>query len=223
MTKTAAAFFDVDGTVVASDIVRYGIEIRTAEKSRAGRFLWIAAFLPRVPWYLALDAASRAAFQRAFYRIYRGMDAEELARRAEALCHQYVRPRIRREAVERIRRHAARGQRVVFVTGSVDAIVGPIADHLGVKDVLAPRLEVRDGVVTGRLVGEPLSGERKAAAVVDWAAARGVDLGTSHAYGDSLDDVPLLEAVGRPAVVNPRRRLLDRAIALGWEILEWPA
>lgn len=222
MSGRGAAFFDLDGTVVASDIVRYGIEIRTAERSRAGRWLWIAGFLPRVPWYLALDALSRARFQRAFYRLYAGLAADELERRVAALLEDYVRPRVRPEALRRIRRHASLGQPVVLVTGSVRAIAEPIAAHLGVREVLAPRLEVAHGEVTGRLVDEPLAGERKAEAIADWAARAGVDLDQSHAYGDSLDDVPMLEAVGRAAVVNPGRRLLDRALALGWEILEWP-
>lgn len=221
MSGRAAAFFDVDGTVVASDIVRYGVEIRTAEKGPWGRALWIAGFLPRVPWYLALDAFSRAAFQRAFYRLYRGMAPDELEERSEALFEHYVRPRIRPDAEARIERHAARGETVVFVTGSVDAIVRPLARHLGVNHVLAPRLEVADGRLTGALAEPPLAGERKAEAAAAWADENGVDLGASAGYADSLDDVPLLERVGRPAVINPGRRLLDHAVARDWTILRW--
>lgn len=220
---SAGAYFDVDGTLVASDIVRYGVEIRTAEKSPAGRLLWIAMFLPRVPWYLALDSVSRAAFQRSFYRLYRGMAAGELEDRAEALFEEHVRRRLRPEALIRLERHTRRGDRVVLVTGSVEPIVRPLADHLGVRHVLAPRLELRDGRVTGELLGEPLAGERKAAEVADFATRHGIDLAESFAYGDSLDDVPMLEIVGRPAVVNPGRRLHERAAARGWEILRWPA
>ena len=73
-----AAFFDVDGTVVASDIVRYGVEIRTMDRSRLGRLGWISGFLPRVPWLLALDAWRREAFQRSFYRVYSGLEAAEV-------------------------------------------------------------------------------------------------------------------------------------------------
>lgn len=217
-----AAFFDLDGTVVASDIVRYGVEIRTADRTRLGRALWILAFLPRIPWYLLLDAISRARFQRAFYRIYRGMTPDELEIRARALAEEYVAPRIRPDAAARIDRHAARGDRVVLVTGSIRPIAVPVAESLGVREVLAPDLEVAEGRYTGRLAGEPLAGERKAQAVAGYAADRGLDLADSWAYGDSLDDAPLLAAVGRPAAVNPGRRLLDLAAARGWEVLEWP-
>ncbi|HUP19781.1 MAG TPA: HAD family hydrolase [Gemmatimonadota bacterium] len=220
---TRAAFFDVDGTLVDSDIVRYGVEIRTAEKGRAARLLWVAGFLPRVPWYLALDAVSRTAFQKSFYRLYRGLPAEEMGRRSAALYETYVRPRLRPEALLRLQKHVRKGDTVVLVTGSVEPIVRPLADDLGVRHVLAPRLEVEGGVVSGRLEGDPLAGERKADAVRGFAAERGIDLGDSFAYGDSPDDLPMLEAVGRPAVVNPGRKLRERATAGGWEILRWPA
>lgn len=112
-----AAFFDVDGTIVAGDIVRYGIEIRTMHRSRLGRLAWIAAFLPRVPWLLALDAWRREAFQRAFYHVYRGLEADELERRAAVLFREYVEPRIYPQARERIERHRAWGDQIVLITG----------------------------------------------------------------------------------------------------------
>lgn len=216
-----AAFFDVDGTVVASDIVRYGVEIRTMHRSPLGRALWIAGFLPRVPWFLALDAWRREAFQRSFYRIYRGLEADELERRAAALFRDYVQPRIYPQAVERIERHRAHGDRVVLVTGSIETIVAPLAEHLGVSTVIAPRLAVDGGRLTGELTEAPVAGERKAERMAAFADERGIDLEASIAYGDSADDIPMLARAGRAAVVNPRGRLLDQAMARKWEILYW--
>ena len=216
-----AAFFDVDGTVVAGDIVRYGVEIRTMDRTRLGRLAWIAGFLPRVPWLMALDAWRRTAFQRSFYRVYRGLPADELERRAAALFRAYIEPRIFPDAVERIERHRARGDRVVLVTGSVEPIVAPLAEHLGVSSVIAPRLAVEDGRLTGELEEPPIAGERKAEKIAAFAAENEIDLGVSVAYGDSADDLPMLALAGRAAVVNPRGRLLDQAMARNWEILYW--
>ena len=216
-----AAFFDVDGTVVASDIVRYGVEIRTMHRSRIGRAMWIAGFLPRVPWLLALDAWRREAFQRSFYRIYRGFEAAELERRATALFRDYVEPRIYPQALSRIERHRRRGDQVVLVTGSIATIVEPLAEHLGVSAVIAPRLEVEGGRLTGELAEPPVAGERKAERMAAFAAERGIDLSASIAYGDSADDIPMLARAGRAAVVNPKGRLLDQAMARNWEILYW--
>ena len=221
MSGTTAAFFDVDGTLVDSDIVRYGVEIRTAEMSRPRRALWIAGFLPRLPYYLALDRKSRAAFQRAFYRVYRGLAADELEQRSEALFHHHVEPRLFPAGLGRLADHRRRGHRVVLVSGSVEAIVRPLADRLDVRDVLAPRLEAADGRLTGRLDRPPLAGNRKADAVREFARDNGVDLEASYAYADSLDDMPMLEVVGRPAAVNPDERLLGAALERGWDVYRW--
>lgn len=221
MSGGTAAFFDVDGTLVDSDIVRYAVGIRTAEMPTPLRWLWIAAFLPRVPVYLALDHRSRASFQRALYRLYRGLTPDELVERAQALFHHHIEPRILPAAGARLAEHRRRGHRVVLVSGSIDTIVRPLADHLEVRDILAPRLEVVDGRLTGELEGPPLAGERKAAALIEFARQNGIDPAGSFAYADGLDDVPMLASVGRPAVVNPEPRLLEEARSRGWDVFRW--
>lgn len=221
MSGGTAAFFDVDGTLVDSDIVRYAVGIRTAGMPAPLRGLWIAAFLPRIPLYLALDRKSRAGFQRALYRVYAGLSTEDLAERAEALFHHHIEPRIHPAGRARVTDHRRKGHRVVLVSGSVEAIVRPLAESLKVEDILAPSLEAVNGRLTGALEGPPLSGERKAATVVDFAETQGIELATSFGYADSLDDLPMLEAVGRPAAVNPDRRLLEAALARGWDVYRW--
>ena len=221
MSGATAAFFDVDGTLVDSDIVRYAVGIRTAGMTPPLRWLWTAAFMPRIPYYLALDRKSRAAFQRALYRIYQGLSTDDLAERAEALFRHHIEPRVYPAARARVTEHRRKGHRVVLVSGSVEAIVRPLAESVAVRDVLAPRLEAVDGRLTGALEGPPLSGGQKAAAVASFAQAEEIDLEASFGYADSPDDVPMLEAVGRPAVVNPGRRLLETALARGWDVYRW--
>jgi HAD superfamily hydrolase (TIGR01490 family) len=110
-----------------------------------------------------------------------------------------------------------------LISGSVEPIVRPLARHLGVGEVLAARLETREGTTTGQLENGALAGEHKAQAIVRFAADRGIDLSEAYAYGDSLDDVPMLERVAKPAVVNPGRRLARLARARGWDVYRWPA
>ncbi|MEJ2151540.1 MAG: HAD-IB family hydrolase [Gemmatimonadota bacterium] len=219
--RQQAAFFDVDGTLIASNIVRYGVEIRTGGMGAGQRKLWIAAFLPRVPYYLALDSLSREAFQRAFYRIYRPVSPQELRQRAAELFEHHIRPRLLPAAVARVANHRDRGHRGVLVSGSLAEIVQPVAEHLEVDDIIAVRLAVSDGVHTGELEGQPLAGQTKADAVSEYAAENEISLSRSFAYADSLDDVPMLETIGRPAVVNPGRRLLQSARERGWGVYVW--
>ncbi len=78
----------------------------------------------------------------------------------------------------------------------------------------------RDGYYTGRLVGGVMHGPEKAKAVVEVAAERGIDLAECHAYSDSVNDLPLLEAVGHPHAVNPDHEVRRVALARGWPVHE---
>jgi HAD superfamily hydrolase (TIGR01490 family) len=219
--RQKGAFFDVDGTLVASNIIHYGVEIRTTGMPPGQRKLWKAAFLPRVPYYLALDSVSREAFQRAFYRIYRPVSPDELRQRAQELFEHHIRPRLLPAAVAKVAEHRERGDRVVLVSGSLVEIVQPLADHVNADEIIAARLVITDGAHTGELEGQPLAGQTKADAISKYAAQNQILLSRSFAYGDSLDDLPMLETVGRPAVVNPGRRLLQSARARGWGVYVW--
>ena len=99
--------------------------------------------------------------------------------------------------------------------------MAPLAEHLGVSSVIAPRLAVEGGRLTGELEEPPIAGERKAERMAAFAAENDIYLGASIAYGDSADDLPMLDARRPRGVVNPRGRLLDQAVARSWEILYW--
>jgi len=219
--RQKGAFFDVDGTLVASNVVRYAVEIRTIGMPPSQRRLWKAGFLPRIPYYLALDRVNRGIFQRAFYRIYRPVSPDELQRRAQELFEHHIRPRLLPAAVARVAEHRDRGDRVVLVSGSLVEIVKLVADHVGADDIIAARLTIADGVYTGAIEGQPIAGQTKADAVTEYAAENQISLSRSFAYADSLDDLPMLQTVGRPAVVNPGRRLLQSARAHRWGVYVW--
>lgn len=112
------------------------------------------------------------------------------------------------------------GRRVVLATSSIDFIVAPLARHLGIDGVLATTFEFRDGICTGRLVGNPMFRGQKKEAVLSWLRKQGVPPEACSFYSDSSYDLPLLEAVGRPVAVNPDRRLRRIARTRGWPIME---
>jgi HAD superfamily hydrolase (TIGR01490 family) len=219
----AAAFFDVDGTLVAGNIVRYYADLRTLDMPPARRRAWMAAFALRVPWYLALDALSRGRLQRAVYSNYRGFAAADLEQRARRYFERALRARLFAAAAARVADHHRRGHRVVLVTGSLRPIVAPLAERLAAHEVLASDLETQAGICTGRLLAAPLADVRKAAAVAACIEQHGLDPAACWAYADSLDDVPMLSRVGHAAVVNPGRRLAAVAAARGWDALDWRA
>ncbi|MBM3214323.1 HAD family hydrolase [Candidatus Poribacteria bacterium] len=220
-TRRAAAFFDVDGTLLDTNIVLFYVHYKTHGMSPARRWFWLAGFLRRVPILLLADKVSRAGFNRLFYQMYQSMDAEEVKRLADDTFPTFAKPRFYAEGLATVREHQRRGDPVVLVTGTADFIAAPIARHIGADDVRAARLEERNGVFTGSLIGEPLSDERKADAVRRYAVEHDLRLEDCAAYGDSSADAAMLSVVGHPVAVNPSRGLRRTAHQKGWRIAEW--
>ena len=221
--KKTVAFFDVDGTLLKSTIVHYYIYLRGAKMPFPLKLAWLIGFLPRIPYYLILDKVSRTRFNWVFYRNYRGMEVAEVKGLSVEMFETYLRPKIFAEAVLEVQEHKQQGREVVLVTGSLDFIVQPIADYLGADTVLAPQLCEQEGRFTGELTTEPLIGDEKAKAVRVFATQHEISLKDSYAYGDSQSDVPMLECVGNPIVVNPGKALREKALASGWEMHEFSA
>ena len=219
--KKRVAFFDVDGTLLKSTIVHYYIYLRSALMPFLLKYFWLIGFLPKTVYYLILDGISRTRFNQVFYRNYRGLEVAEMKALATKMFEVYIRPKIFAEAVSQIQEHKEEGIDVVLVTGSLDFIVQPIADYLGVDAVLAPQLHEEDGRFTGELTTVPLIGEEKAKAVRSYANQHEISLEESYAYGDSGSDLPLLECVGSPVAVNPGKKFRQKALESGWEIHEW--
>ncbi len=117
--------------------------------------------------------------------------------------------------------HRAAGRLVVLATTSPFDLVEPLAGVLGFDGVVATRYEVADGRYTGSVQGRFVWGPAKRAAVTAWADGHGVSLAASHAYSDSVYDLPLLAAVGHPHALNPDPRLAAVARARRWPVERW--
>ena len=219
--KKTAAFFDVDGTIVSTTIVHYYVQFRSCLLPAFLRPFWLAWFALKVVYYFFLDKVSRTRFNLVFYRNYRGLNAESVKQLAGDQFETYVRPKLFPPALDCIREHQNRGDLIVLVTGSLDFIIQPLADYLQADAALTVQLEEAHGQFTGELTTPPLSEAEKVRAIQTVVERYNVDLDASYAYGDSRADLPMLECVGNPIVVNPSKGLRQVAIESGWEISEW--
>lgn len=147
---------------------------------------------------------------------------------AAAAAHQQfmrevIAPAIQPQALDLIRQHQAAGDEVLIVTATNEFVTGPIAQALGVPQLLAVQL-VRDasGWYTGEIDGVPTMREGKVTRMEQWLAARQLTRADvdSTFYSDSMNDVPLLEKVNRPVATNPDPRLRALAQQRGWRILD---
>ncbi len=217
-----AAFFDVDGTLVGKHIVHQYIFLRQRMLPSFVRPLWTAAFYAfKGPVYKIVDKISRTRLNILFYRNYAGLRASEVRANVEQCFENILKPCIFEAGRDCIAEHRSKGRRIVFVTGSIDFIIEPLARHLGADSVLAPTLIERDGRFTGELDGPPMGEAEKARRIREYAEHENLDLSESFAYGDSIADLPMLEQVGHPGVVNPDRPLSMTAGKMGWPTYHW--
>jgi HAD superfamily hydrolase (TIGR01490 family) len=133
-----------------------------------------------------------------------------------------VEPLVSEQGRRAVVAHRAKGDVIAIVTGATPYIARPLARRLGIPHVVASDLEVgSDGRFTGRFV-EPLCyGVGKLARARDLGLRLGFAVEEATFYSDSLSDLPLLEAVATPVVVNPDPRLSRVARKRGWRVERW--
>jgi HAD superfamily hydrolase (TIGR01490 family) len=134
----------------------------------------------------------------------------------------HVRPHLRSEARALVDSHRRRGDELALVTGTNAYVVAPIAREFGIEHVMAVEPEVRGDRFTGNYVGTHTYQDGKVRKVSEWLAARGRswDDTTTICYGDSINDLPLLERATEPVVVNGDAKLLEIARERGWKTLQ---
>lgn len=126
------------------------------------------------------------------------------------------------DGVDRLRFHFAQGHRLFLITGAPAPLAELVVSHFSVPlTIVGTRLEARDGLWTGEITGEHMSGDAKHRAIGYLVAEYGLDLGRSFAYGNSVSDLPMLETVGHPVAVNPSANLERVARARNWPVVYW--
>ena len=216
-----AAFFDLDRTVIArASLAAYGPVLRK-EGYLSVPMALRAAWGQVVYRFFGADDESIDRARRTALRLAAGWEQEGLRRIARNHLAEVIEPIVYDEALELIDQHREEGRLVVLVSAAPVEIVEPLATHLGIDEFVATTPEVDP---EGRYTGEvefSAHGEGKAEAMSRLAEDRGLDLGASWAYSDSVSDLPMLEAVGNPVVVNPDRQLRRLAEDRGWPVLEF--
>ena len=216
--QRTAAFFDLDKTVIAkSSTLAFSkpffdqglLNRRAVLKSSYAQFLFLMS---------GADHDQMDRMRSYVTSMCAGWDVEQVKAIVNETLHDIVDPLVFAEAAELIADHRHCGRDVVIVSASGEEIVAPIARALGATHAMATRMVVEDGKYTGG-VAFYCYGEAKTAAVRELAVHEGYPLEHCYAYSDSITDLPMLEAVGNPSVVNPDRALRKEAAARGWPVL----
>jgi HAD superfamily hydrolase (TIGR01490 family) len=218
---TAAAFFDVDNTIVRGasifhlarglyrrdflslrDIVRFAVQ--------QARFVAVGEHLDTVA-----DIQARAL------SFIAGRSVAEMRSVGEEVFDELLADKIWPGTLALARMHEDAGQRVWLVTATPIEVAEVIAERLGLYGALGTVSEHVDGLYTGQLVGAAMHGVAKAEAVAALADREGLALRRCAAYSDSANDIPLLSLVGHPVAVNPDSKLRAHARLNGWQVQDY--
>jgi HAD superfamily hydrolase (TIGR01490 family) len=214
----AAAFFDLDKTIIAkSRALAFGrpffhgglINRRAVLKASYAQFVYLVA---------GADEDQMDRLRDYMTALCAGWDVQQVRDIVTETLHDIVDPLIFDEAAALIEEHKSHGREVVIVSSSGEEVVGPIGEMVGADHVIATRMVVSDGRYTGEIEFYAY-GANKASAIAEHARRMGYDLDACYAYSDSATDLPMLEIVGHPTVVNPDRALRRLALQRGWPVL----
>jgi len=219
-SRRIAAVFDMDGTLLSSNVVETYLWMRLQDLDPADKLAELGRAAARLPGLIRAERRERSAFLRLVYREYAGARLEDLDEISDRVLTSHVLARLSPAAVRRIREHQAAGHRTVLITGAIASLTRPLRplfDHIE-----AARLGVDErGICTGFLDKPPLVGESRAAWLRAYARDHDLDLAQSFAYADSHSDLPMLAAVGNPVAVQPDVTLYRHARKAHWPIVDW--
>ena len=212
-----AAVFDVDRTLIPdtsmeSLFVRYLIGRGELNLTDLGRYLG---------FYLKNFRQIGSGLNKRNKAIWEDKDLARVRGLARECFSEKILKRLSTTGRKYVEQHRDQGHLIVLLSGSLDFLVWLLAEELGADHVVATRLAGEGERLDGRIEGRHPWGDNKAKAVEDLAGEVGIDLETSYAYGDHHTDVPILDRVGNPVVVNPTVLLRREAVKRGWPIVDF--
>lgn len=213
-----AAVFDVDRTLVPVTtteriFIRYLLRKRVLGPGAVARTVL----------YIAKNLRHASPFETIRrQRAYLGGLHYERARKLALQCFETdIKPRISKAGAAAIREHKERGETIVLLSGSLDFLLEPLKEFVGADHLIAARMEVVEGKLTGRIIGRHPYGGYKAALIQHFASEHGLDFSRSYAYADHHTDHEVLRLFGNPVVINPKKRMQGIARREGWTVRDF--
>jgi HAD superfamily hydrolase (TIGR01490 family) len=216
----AASYFDVDGTLVTTNLVHPTLFYLVHQPTPLHSLGSIGKALLKSPWMVRAELQDRRLFNELLFTAYGGVSEDRLYALAEEAFERVIKPKLYPGARDLVRSCRDQGHDVVLVSGALDFLMDHLAAYLGATGVIANRLEIKDRFATGKLLRPVVAGPEKARLVREHARANGHNLDDCFAYSDSYSDVPMLSIVGYPAAVNPDRKLHLLAKTYHWPIID---
>ena len=213
------AFFDFDETLLDIESSRLGF--RYLWERRLVSFGFILKVLT-LNFFYKRHWLSDEKMAMMLIRFYRNRLLEDFQQGAAAFYQEHLKPHLAPNIHARVNEHRRQGHRLILISGSVRYMLEPVAEDLRFDHLLCTDLEIGDdGLLTGRAKGPICLNSNKRILAEMLARKVNIDLASSYAYGNHQSDLPLLELIGHPHVVEPTDPLKKVALAKKWPILTY--
>ena len=211
------AFFDFDKTLLETESAKLGL-----------KYLWDRRLLSL--WFLVKVLAANFFYQshlvsdefvaKIILKLYRGRRLQEFAQGAPGFYQECLKPKLAPNILTKVRDHQGQGHILILISGSVRYMLESVVEDIGFDHLVCTDLEFgTNGLLTGRAHGPLCIDRTKRKLAIQLAEAHNIDLSHSYAYGNHQSDIPLLELVGNPFVVEPTRPLRKVAMRRNWPVL----
>lgn len=219
--KLAAAFFDVDNTILrGSSSFLFG-KSAFERKFFSRKDFWRFAWHQFVFIWKGENNTKLSALKDRALSLVEGQRVSDLQELVDEVYEKHIKLKLWPETVRLAKDHIKQGREVWLVTAAPQELGDVIAHELGLTGAIGTKVERKNGILTGKLVGKPIHGAEKRKALKALAKDRNLSLKRSYAYSDSQNDLPMLTAVGHPVAVNPDKILTRYAKAADWPIYDF--
>jgi HAD superfamily hydrolase (TIGR01490 family) len=219
--KLAAAFFDVDNTILrGSSSFLFG-KAAFERKFFSRKDFWRFAWHQFVFIWKGENNTKLSALKDRVLSLVEGQRVSDLQVLVDEVYEKHIKLKLWPETVRLAKDHIKQGREVWLVTAAPQELGDVIVQELGLTGAIGTKVERKNGILTGKLVGKPIHGPQKRKAILALAKERNLSLKRSYAYSDSQNDLPMLTAVGHPVAVNPDKILTRYAKAADWPIYDF--
>jgi HAD superfamily hydrolase (TIGR01490 family) len=213
------AFFDFDKTLLETESAKLGLKYLWEQRLLSSRFLLkivVANF------FFQRHLVTDETVAHLILKFYRGKRLDEFVDGAPWFYNEYLKPQLAPNILAKAKEHQHNGHVLILISGSIRYMLKPVpvVEDIGFDHLLCTDLEIGDdGLLTGRAKGPLCVNRTKRTLAIELACKQGIDLSCSYAYGNHQSDIPLLELVGNPFVVEPTKPLRKVALKRNWPVL----
>jgi HAD superfamily hydrolase (TIGR01490 family) len=148
-------------------------------------------------------------------------DMEYLLKLRQQFIEDKIKPIITQPGKEIINHATKNGKTVIIATATNDFVTRPIADLFNVQTLIATEFEIINQQFTGKVIDAPCFREGKLNKVQKWVNDNNFDLSEASFYSDSFNDLPLLEKVKTPVIVDGDDKLVEIGKNRDWDCVSF--